>query len=373
MITKKFTIPCTPNITTKTSSDDGDINELIITGVANTGLEDLVGDVVTQEALQSIAEQIPTHNLHLDHDRDLDGVLGPLLEGWVDEQGLLWYKARIVNERSDLIRSYLEQGVNMGSSIAGVCEYEENSNKNIVTWGLTEISLTAVPCDQGTMATVSVAKSFQDVLMLVKELGSTLDGGNDMAEQDEQVTPVTEDKVVELINTAINEMREDITTTIIEEVTKDAEVKLAELQAEIDELRGKIEEGKPEEEDEGEVTPEGEAKPEGEGESKAEDDEEDEEPKPEEAEAEEEEGKPKPEEDDEDEDEDKKAADLQATVQKMVEEETAKAIRDIFGRPHTPSFDYENTSKGAGKEEVESVEKKSYSPEEIAAILTGEQ
>ena len=39
---------------------------LYIQGIANTGCEDLVGDVVTQDALNQICEQIPLHNLHMD-------------------------------------------------------------------------------------------------------------------------------------------------------------------------------------------------------------------------------------------------------------------------------------------------------------------
>lgn len=386
MTQKKFTIPCTPNITTKDNPDGSDgSDELIITGIANTGLEDLVGDIVTTEALNRIAEQIPLHNLHLDHDRELGGVLGPLLEGWVTDDGVLHYKARIINEHRDMIRSLLEQGVHLGSSIAGVCEYEDNSDKNIVTWDLTEISLTPIPCDQGTMATVRVAKSFRDAVELVKELSTVgssdlIEGGNDMTDE----VQVTEEKVVELINTAVNELREDLTQSIIEEVSKDYEAKLAELKAELDDIRGQLDSAG-EDEAEGDV-PEGEATGEaGEGEAKAttDDDDEDEsgdgETKPDDEEDDEEEDKAgedeededeegKPADDEEDDEEEKNLTDL---VLKMVQEETQKQLKEIFHAPTNPSFQYTNEEKGLKESEENTQTKTKYTTEEIANILTG--
>jgi hypothetical protein len=185
MIQKTFTIPCTTK-----SIQDNDTDTLYLTGIANTGLEDLVGDVVTRQALESIAEQIPQHNLHMDHDHDWTGIIGRMTEGWVEEDGV-HFKARILRERSNEIRSYLDQDIIMGASISGCCEYEENSVSDIVSWQLTEVSLTPIPCDQATLGSVVVAKSFVDAVRGLQEKIQENEGEK-MAEEgtNEQVTPM---------------------------------------------------------------------------------------------------------------------------------------------------------------------------------------
>ena len=331
MVRKEFKIPCMQTIQKSTT----DNNELIITGVANSGLEDLVGDVVTREALEKIAEQIPYHNLHLDHGRGFDDILGPLLEGWIDDKGYLNYIAKIIREKSDMINSYLEQGVNFGSSIAGACEYEENNYSNIIDWDLTEVSLTDIPCDQNTMATVQIAKSFVDIITDIKKLKDEGDEG--MAED-----AVTNDEVIEMINAAINEVREDLAKEVIDQVKAEYEAQINELKERIESLESQDNAGEGEgtegaEGTEGTSTGEGEGNT---GEGKAGGNDEDE---------------------DEDEDEDKKA--IQELIAKTVQDEIKKAFGD-----NKPSFTY-TPSKKDNKQETET---KKYTPEEIANIMAGE-
>ena len=331
---------------------------LYLTGIANTGLEDLVGDVVTEDALTQICNQIPHHNLHLDHDGTLDGVLGPLTEGWVDGDGV-HFKARILQEKRTLLESYLQQGLNMGASISGVCEYESGSNTDIATWQLTEISLTPIPCDQATMGSVEIAKSFRDAVQAVqavqeKNNNNDDDEGDNMAENNEE--PITIEKVEELINTAFNEKQEDLIETVRGELKSEYEAVLNELKERIETLESQQGEGNNEtestEEGEGETT----STPAiGEGESKA-DNEDEEKPRKED---EDETESTEEEDDEEDEKEDDKKH-----LEDMIEKAVHKTIQGIFNPKNAPSFQYEKNTE----EDVE--EQKGYTPRELAEMLT---
>jgi hypothetical protein len=342
MIQKTFTIPCTTK-----SIQDTDSDTLYLTGIANTGLEDLVGDVVTRQALESIAEQIPQHNLHMDHDHDWTGIIGRMTEGWVEEDGV-HFKARILRERSNEIRSYLDQDIIMGASISGCCEYEENSVSDIVSWQLTEVSLTPIPCDQATLGSVVVAKSFVDAVRGLQEKIQENEGEK-MAEEgtNEQVTL---EKVEELINTAFNEKQEDLVETVKSQLAEEYDSKINELNSRIETLEAKQEDDEGGSEETPAVEGEGESPAIGEGEGAAKSDEE-----------EEEEEEPKPDEEEE-EDEEDKSIDITAEIQKAVQTE----IQKLFQAPQTPSFNYESpnpTDEGNS-------EKKSYTPGEIADLLT---
>ena len=341
MISKNFIIPSTAKSLVEEDA-------LYITGVANTGLEDLVGDIVTQEALEQICTQITNHNLHMDHDTTIvDGVLGPLVDGWIEEDGV-HYKARILSEKRELIESLLSQGVNLGSSISGVCNYEEGSNSNITEWALTEISLTAIPCDQGTMATVQIAKSLAEVVQAVRSnIHKEVEGENmeenkeitkEVEEQNEDV--LTIEKVEELINTAFNEKQEDLIESVRNELKNEYEAVLNELKERIETLESQAEETTTEEET---TTTPSEGEGEGEGESKATTDEE-----------EEEEGE-KPEEEEEEE---------EKSLEDMVEKAVQTALQKAFNPQATPQFQYDKE-----KSEEEST-KKGYTPRELAEMLS---
>lgn len=332
MITKNFTIPSTA----KSLIED---DTLYITGIANTGLEDLVGDVVTQDALKQICDQIPRHNLHLDHDSDIRaGLLGPMVDGWVESDGV-HFKARIVNEQRDFIESYISQGVHLGASISGVCNYADGSDSDIVDWSLTEISLTAIPCDQGTMASVEIAKSFSDAVRGIKEFKNI--EGETMA--DEITLEEIKTLIEEMINAAFNEKQEDLIEAVRDEVKTENEAVISEMKERIETLEAQIAEAGNETstEDDGENATPG-AEGEGEGAGKAAEDEEEEEEETQ---------------DEEDEEEDDKKS-LKSFIQETIQSEIRKAFT-----PADPSFQY--------KKSIESEEsKKSFTPAELAELLT---
>lgn len=360
MIQKQFTIPCT---TKKATNDTQGNDTLYLTGIANTGLEDLVGDVVTRQALESIAEQIPMHNLHMDHDHDWTGIVGRMTEGWVEDDGV-HFKARILRERSSEIQSYLDQDIIMGASISGCCEYEDNSISDIVDWQLTEISLTPIPCDQNTLGSVVVAKSFLDAVRGLQK--RNIIEGDKMAEENNEA--VTTGQVEEMINTAINEIRDTLVEDVTQKVSEEYESKLNELVARVETLENQNEE---ETTEDGEAAGEGEESPaiSGEGEAKATDEEE--EPVDEEDEeddkATDDEEEDKPEE--EEEDEEDKAFLLADEIRKAVREE----IQKVFKAPASPDFQYTEDKKNIVNDDTGDVSGKAYTPRELAMMLTRTQ
>ena len=175
-----------------TEKDEEGNDELYIKGIANSGLEDREGDVVTSEALSSIVEQATNCNLHFEHGRRIKDIVGTITEAMLVDEGVE-IVARIRNRCKDFIGELLSDGIKLGFSIAGLVEYEENNFSNIVSWDLTEVSLVAIPCDPHTMGTVT-SKSFKQAIMEVQK----------MAEEQISIEDVTK-----LINEAITEVKED--------------------------------------------------------------------------------------------------------------------------------------------------------------------
>lgn len=312
----------------------GEDGTLTITGIANTGERDLVGDVVTEQAINEIVEQAPNRNLHLNHGYDLEntptGILFPEVVGTITEAEKIAEGASITAvirpEYVEPLEQILAQGIKLGFSIAGKAHYEDNSYEQIESWDLTEISLTPLPCDMGTMGTVS-AKSLNN---LIQKLG-----GEKMAE--ETPTQVTEEQVIEIINDAFNERKEEFLEKIREELKGEYEATFNEIKERIEAVEAKVDEGKPAEGEEPKPT---------EGKDPKEED-------PKKAEGEGEEPKD-PEE--EEEEEEKRINDL---VNKRVEEILGGVSKNI-------STKYTNTHiADEGKQS-----KKGYTPKELAEMLS---
>ena len=317
---------------TKSIGEDG---TLTITGIANTGERDLVGDVVTEQALTEIVEQAPNRNLHLNHGYDKNtpnGILFPEVVGTIVEAEKINEGASITAvirpEYVEPLEQILAQGIKLGFSIAGKAHYEDNSYEQIESWDLTEISLTPLPCDMGTMGTVS-AKSLNN---LIQKLG-----GEKMAEDTPK--PITEEQVIEIINDAFNERKEEFLEKIREEIKGEYEATFNEIKERVEAVEAKLEEGKDPKEEEGKE-PESGKEPKPEDPKKAEEDEPGKEPKPEEEEEEEEE---------------KRINDL---VNKRVEEILGGVSKNI-------STKYTNTHVEEGTQS-----KKGYTPKELAEMLS---
>ena len=204
--------------------DDNGSDTLFIEGIANSGMVDLVGDIVTTEALQSIVDQATNCNLHYNHYDDRTDILGTIVESNLVNEGA-WIKASIINEQQEWIKSYLEQNIKFGLSISGTCDYEEGSYSDIIDWQLTEISLTDTPCDPNTMGTVSLSKSFDTILRSIKNKKKMED--KPMAEGETDATYITEDDATKLINDAFNERKEEFLESIREDIKNEYDAKIS--------------------------------------------------------------------------------------------------------------------------------------------------
>ncbi len=219
---------------------------LYIDFLANSGCKDMNGDVLTQQALETIVKQATNHNLHLEHDKSVDGILGPIVSAEQVEEGVKM-RARIRDEKRELIEPLLTQGVNLGTSVSGSTIRNPYNPNDIGNWNLLEVSLLAVPADQRTMGKVGiVAKSFKEIITMEEK---------QMA--DETKDFITKDEVIELINTGINERQEETLEKIRDEVKSEYETIITELTKRVETLESQIKEPAPapkeEKEGEGEV------------------------------------------------------------------------------------------------------------------------
>ena len=237
-ITKKFNVIAVTKTITET---DG---TLYLEGIANTGQEDLIGDIVTEQALKQIVEQAPYRNLHYNHEGGKNELLGRIVESELRPEGA-WIKTRILEEQKAWLQSYLDQGIIFGQSISGTCTYEEYSASNINSWNLTEISLTDTPCDPGTMGSVSVSKSFDDLLSQIQKKKRLEE--NNMAEDG-----ITKEEAIQIVNDAFNERKEELLEQLRGDLAKEYDAVINELKEKIESIESTLESiKKPEEGDEG--------------------------------------------------------------------------------------------------------------------------
>lgn len=323
-----------------TSNEEDEM--LTIVGIANTGQRDLVGDVLTNEALQDICRQATKHNLHLDHDTSLDGVLGPIISAELTSDGVE-IRANIVNtEYAKKIRELLSNGANLGMSVSGVTD---TTTHNLTSWDLTEISLTPLPCDQGTMGSVRIAKSFAEVIKQTMET-------NTMAEEQ-----ITVEQVIELINEAFNERREEFLEAIRQELKNEYDVVINELRERIESIEATAEASEEvavaEEEVVDEVVAEEEEDVVEEGENFLEG--------IEEAKAEAEAVEPEEEEEEDDEEEE----DVEKTITDIIN----KKLEEIFTNKKSDELHFKYEEEAEESVETETT-KKRFTPRELAELFT---
>lgn len=340
---------------------------LHIRGLANTGNTDIAGDTLTREALLDICNQATQHNLHIDHDETIDGVLGPITRAELTPDGVEIDADILEGKYTSRIRDLLEHGVRLGMSVRGLAE---RAGGNFVRVVLTEISLTPLPADQSTLGSVVIVKSFGELARRVVGFDDENLEEDNMADE-----VITKDVVIELINTGFNERREEFLETIRDELKDEFGVVLGELKERVEKLEAQgeapveaeevvdeevvVEEEPVEEEvvlDDNDVVEEEVVEEEPATEEATEEPATEEPKEPEEAEEE-----PKEAEEEETDDEEDKEEKLKKSIQNIVDQK----IEEIF-KAHTKEelqFQYQSN----GDEQEEKVEiKKAYTPRELA-------
>lgn len=338
---------------------------LHIRGLANTGNTDIAGDTLTREALLDICNQATQHNLHIDHDETIDGVLGPITRAELTPEGVEIDADILEGKYTSRIRDLLEHGVRLGMSVRGLAE---RAGGNFVRVVLTEISLTPLPADQSTLGSVVIVKSFGELARRVVGFDDENLEEDNMADE-----VITKDVVIELINTGFNERKEEFLETIRDELKDEFGVVLGELKERVEKLEAQLVEApvEAEEVESEEVVVEEEPVEEEvvlDDNDVVEEEVVEEEPATEEAteepateEATEEPKEPEEEEEEETDDEEDKEEKLKKSIQNIVDQK----IEEIF-KAHTKEelqFQYQSN----GDEQEEKVEiKKAYTPRELA-------
>lgn len=331
---------------------------LHIRGLANTGTTDIAGDTLTREALLDICNQATQHNLHIDHDETIDGVLGPITRAELTPEGVEIDADILEGKYTSRIRDLLEHGVRLGMSVRGLAE---RAGGNFVRVVLTEISLTPLPADQSTLGSVVIVKSFGELARRVVGFDDENLEEDNMADE-----VITKDVVIELINTGFNERKEEFLETIREELKDEFGVVLGELKERVEKLEAQgeapveaeevvdeevvVEEEPVEEEvvlDDNDVVEEEVVEEEPATEEATEEPATEE---PEEAEAEE-----------ETDDEEDKEEKLKKSIQNIVDQK----IEEIFKAHTTEELQFQYQSNGDEQEETVEI-KKAYTPRELA-------
>ncbi len=217
------------DITTKNLENENE--PLVIEGIISTSSEDLYGDIVTPEALESLKKQAVGLNVFLDHKYDYDKVVGVIKN--VELKGKdLYATVEVVEEYTPDIRKKLKLGVNLGFSIGGVAE-RKKTNENIITdFNLIEVSLTALPANLDSYGTVTekgvtVGTCLTGVCSKMLKQSETME-----TQQEVKQEAITKEDVIGLINEAIAEkeeaIKQEITDGIKSEIDAIVEEKLGE-------------------------------------------------------------------------------------------------------------------------------------------------
>lgn len=201
---------------------------LILEGIASTSDLDLEGDFITPECIESFKLQATQCNIHNNHNVGLDDVIGTVLEVLDSDSKTFKIKFSILPLFREHIEQCIDNGVKLGLSIGGtIVDYTtEDDGLKIKSMLLHEISLTPLPANWNTMGTV-VREGQSDVIEakclngVCKQFLNNIDHYNDVEHKetmetekryytkDEEAQFMSEDRVVELINEALNNFAKD--------------------------------------------------------------------------------------------------------------------------------------------------------------------
>ena len=275
---------------------------LILEGVASTSDMDLEGDLITPECIENFKLQATNCNIHNNHNVGLDDVIGTVLEVLDSDSKTLKIKFSILPLFREHIEQCIDNGVKLGLSIGGTIVDYTTSEKGlkIKSMMLHEISLTPLPANWSTMGTVvkegqdvieakclnGMCKQFSDMLTtknVEKQDIEIMETEKRYYTKDEEAQFMSEDRVVELINEALNNFATDGVTE--ERVAEIIDAKLKEFveqakaleKAEIEKAKKEAEaKAKKDEEEEEEIVEEEEEKKKAEKEDEEEEEEEEE-------------------------------------------------------------------------------------------------
>lgn len=204
-ILKKFKVYAPPDIKAYGLNEDG---TLTITGIASTTNEDLDGEIITPDALQSLGRQVVGLNLHLDHNHNYDGGIGVITEAEIQDNSLR-ITAIVLPDYANSILQKLSLGMNMGFSIGGIPVVNSGNSRVINDFILLEVSLTLLPANWDTFGTVETKTEVKSMCLTgaCHHILKSKNKGDIMSKKDLNApTPVGDDikqEVVNIVNEAI--------------------------------------------------------------------------------------------------------------------------------------------------------------------------
>lgn len=222
------------------TKSEGSDERILLTGIASTTSRDLHDEIVSSQAIESMADQAASLNIHGDHWYYLEDVIGAIQESTVEDNQLK-IKFLITKKHTPDIKDLLETGVKLGLSIGGYVTSYDEKNRIINEIELHEISLTAMPANWDTFGTVTTSKGLVESTCItgacyeiVKNInGDTMAKKQNIVKEEPSNEGLTQDDVIELINEYMAEKEE----TIAQEITDKVESKLDSIvEAKVQEL-----------------------------------------------------------------------------------------------------------------------------------------
>ncbi|WP_427831984.1 hypothetical protein [Methanobrevibacter intestini] len=184
----------------------------MITGVVSTTSEDLDGDIVTREALESLSEQLVGLNVFLDHNYDYDKVIGIVKSSELSDDEL-YATVAVTKDYQEDIKDKLEFGVNLGFSIGGFADRDRNNPDLITDFNLIELSLTPLPANFDSYGSVT-SKNGVLVGGCITKLCYKMLKSENMTEQEQ----LTTEEATNLFNELMANKEEEIESRIMEKV-----------------------------------------------------------------------------------------------------------------------------------------------------------
>lgn len=215
-ILKKFKVYAPPDKKAYGLNEDG---TLTITGIASTTNEDLDGEIITPDALQSLERQVVGLNLHLDHNHNYDGGIGVITEAEIQDNSLR-ITAIVLPEYAGSILQKLSLGMNMGFSIGGIPVINSGNSRVINDFILLEVSLTLLPANWDTYGTVETKTEVKSICLTgaCYHILKSKNKSDIMSKKDfEQSTNVDENIKQELVN-IVNEAVINLKPIILDEL-----------------------------------------------------------------------------------------------------------------------------------------------------------
>ena len=215
-ILKKFKVYAPPDNKAYGLNEDG---TLTITGIASTTNQDLDGEIVTPDALNSLERQVVGLNLHLDHNHNYDGGIGVITESEIQGNSLR-ITAIVLPEYASSILQKLNLGMNMGFSIGGIPVMNSGNSRVINDFILLEVSLTLLPANWDTFGTVETKSSVESKCLTgaCHYILKSKNKSDKMSKKDlDAPTPVGDDIKQELVN-IVNEAIINLKPVILDEI-----------------------------------------------------------------------------------------------------------------------------------------------------------